>query len=201
MEWRHVTENVVIANYGGSKQVDNDDGSLFWRVYSNFMAFGWCQKFKCGGIESFDNVKAMVELGGKFNAGCVTQAPGTPQPGSHDSVFAPNVWRNDVLIPLSLSEDFQYRQSWGTQGTKGAPGYYDWDKSQVSNITIYMGKPGINAVIQDSGNSKTLQQWTAMGNDPHSTQHNAWPPINSIIQMAENALGTWSDKVHREVMV
>ena len=35
MEWRHVTENVVIANYGGSKQVDNDDGSLFWRVYSN----------------------------------------------------------------------------------------------------------------------------------------------------------------------
>ena len=38
-------------------QVDNDDGSLFWRVYSNFMAFGWCQKFKCGGIESYDNIK------------------------------------------------------------------------------------------------------------------------------------------------
>eukprot|EP01051_Picozoa_sp_SAG22_P004433 SAG22_NODE_237_length_14221_cov_37.207832_10_plen_92_part_00 len=49
--------------------MDNDDGSLFWRVTSNFMAFGWCQKFKCGGIESTDNVKLMVELGGKFDAG------------------------------------------------------------------------------------------------------------------------------------
>ena len=28
----------VIANYGGSKQVDNDDGSLFYKVHSNFMA-------------------------------------------------------------------------------------------------------------------------------------------------------------------
>ena len=26
MEWRHVHNNIVIANYGGSKQVDNDDG-------------------------------------------------------------------------------------------------------------------------------------------------------------------------------
>lgn len=97
MQWRRVHKNVVIANYGGSKQVlptmreytrrnspsmlvlvqvDNDDGSLFWKVYSNFMAYGWCQKFKCGGIESYDNVKAFVDLGGKFNAGCVTEAPG-----------------------------------------------------------------------------------------------------------------------------
>lgn len=75
MEWRHVHNNIVIANYGGSKQVDNDDGicsdlmqnlsksfrksetcflivndlisagagSLFWKVYSNFMAYGWCR--------------------------------------------------------------------------------------------------------------------------------------------------------------
>ena len=40
MQWRQVFKNVVIANYGGSKQVDNDDGSLFWRTYENFMAYG-----------------------------------------------------------------------------------------------------------------------------------------------------------------
>jgi hypothetical protein len=40
MEYRRVYKNVIIANYGGSKQVDNDDGSLFWRTYSNFMAYG-----------------------------------------------------------------------------------------------------------------------------------------------------------------
>ena len=26
-------------------------------------SYGWCQKFKCGGIESFDNIKAFVDLG------------------------------------------------------------------------------------------------------------------------------------------
>eukprot|EP01052_Picozoa_sp_SAG31_P029035 SAG31_NODE_2854_length_4992_cov_3.213570_4_plen_126_part_00 len=108
---------------GGSKQVDNDDGSLFWRVQENFMAFGWCQKFKCGGIESIDNIKAMVELGGKFDAGCVTEAPGTPTGAA--AVFAPNVWRGDVMIPLSLTENFIYRQPWGTQGA------HDWDKVRL----------------------------------------------------------------------
>lgn len=43
MEWRDVSHNIVIANYGGSKEVDNDDGSLFWRVHHNFMTFGWGQ--------------------------------------------------------------------------------------------------------------------------------------------------------------
>jgi hypothetical protein len=42
MQYRHVYKNVIIANYGGSKQVDNDDGSLFWRTYENFMAYGEC---------------------------------------------------------------------------------------------------------------------------------------------------------------
>lgn len=37
---RNVTRNIVIANYGGSKEVDNDDGSLMWHVHGNFMAYG-----------------------------------------------------------------------------------------------------------------------------------------------------------------
>eukprot|EP01048_Picozoa_sp_COSAG05_P011404 COSAG05_NODE_1072_length_5963_cov_9.550477_2_plen_157_part_00 len=153
------------------------------------MAFGWCQKFKCGGIESRDNIKAMVELGGKFDAGCVTEAPGTPTGGA--AVFAPNVWRGDVMIPLSLTDDFEYRQAWGRQGS------HDWDKSQISNITIYMGKPGLNAIITGVKTAKDpegtspvpLSQWVAMGNDPHSKQYNAWPGVATIVTWAENALG------------
>eukprot|EP01046_Picozoa_sp_COSAG06_P072929 COSAG06_NODE_21563_length_753_cov_0.677370_3_plen_92_part_01 len=68
---------------------------------------GWCQKFKCGGIESMDNIKLMVDLGGKFDVGCVTGAAGTPTGAA--AVFAPNVWRNDVMVPLSLTENFFYR--------------------------------------------------------------------------------------------
>eukprot|EP01051_Picozoa_sp_SAG22_P004432 SAG22_NODE_237_length_14221_cov_37.207832_9_plen_95_part_00 len=59
------------------------------------------------------------------HTGCVTEAPGTPTGAA--AVFAPNVWRNDVMVPLSLTENFIYRQAWGSQ----ASGNYDWDKSQV----------------------------------------------------------------------
>ena len=38
MAWREVHNNLVVANYGGSKEVDNDDGSLFWRVHDNVRA-------------------------------------------------------------------------------------------------------------------------------------------------------------------
>lgn len=39
MAWRQVRNNLLISNYGGSKEVDNDDGSLFWNITSNFMAY------------------------------------------------------------------------------------------------------------------------------------------------------------------
>ena len=152
------------------------------------MAYGWCQKFKCGGIESFDNIKAFVDLGGKFNAGCVTKAPGTPT--GEDAVFAPNVWRNDVMISLSQTEDFQYRQAWGKQ----AAGGYDWDKSQISNITIYLANEKINAVITGSdpeAGSTPLKQWVAEGNDPGSKQINTWPSVATIIAWAKTALGNF----------
>ena len=58
-------------------------------------------------------------------------------------IFYPNVWRNDVMIPLSQTEDFLYRPAWGKQALGG----YDWDKRQVSNITIYMANAHVNALI------------------------------------------------------
>ena len=66
MEWRTVTNNVVIANYGGSKQVDNDDGSLFWRVHSNFMAYGWVSD-----SDAFSSCRGMRLA----NLGSVTAVP------------------------------------------------------------------------------------------------------------------------------
>ena len=38
MAWRRIWRNIVIANYGGSKEVDNDYGSLFYKIHDNFMA-------------------------------------------------------------------------------------------------------------------------------------------------------------------
>eukprot|EP01051_Picozoa_sp_SAG22_P004431 SAG22_NODE_237_length_14221_cov_37.207832_8_plen_83_part_00 len=67
--------------------------------------------------------------------------------------------------------------------------------SEVSNITIYMGAPGIDAVItagKDPSNGTKLTQWLALGNDPGSKQYNAWPSVPAMMAMADNALGAWA---------
>lgn len=169
MEFRDVTRNLLIANYGGTKEVDNDDGSLFWRNYGNFMAYGWAQKFKCGGIYSYGNLKAFIDLGGKFDAGCVLSK----------QTFYPNLWHNDTMIVLNTKSDFSYRQSWNVKDDS-----HDYDKSQVQNNTIYLGKEGINAMID----KETLKQIQAKGEEPGSVQYNQWPSIDSIIDQARKIL-------------
>ena len=159
MEWREVWGNFIVANYGGSKQVDNDDGSLFWRVHDNYMQYGWCQKFKCGGIESFGNFKAFVELGGKFDAGCTT----------HQGLeFYPNLWHNDTMIHLGAS-DFDYRQDWDTPAAQ-------WGKTQVYDNTIYLEK-GYNAMVD----KKTLAAAQKDGDDPGTRQINRIPASDDIV--------------------
>lgn len=49
------------------------------------------QKFKCGGIESYNNLKAYIDLGGMFGgAGCVATK----------AMYYPNLWHNDTMIHL-----------------------------------------------------------------------------------------------------
>ena len=76
------------------------------------MAFGWSQKFKCGGIESFNNIKAYVDKGALVDeaGGCLTQDPEVANGWAlvlhvHYmcgiiQVFAPNLWHDDVMVVL-----------------------------------------------------------------------------------------------------
>merc|ERR1712151_153952 len=138
--WREITRNVVISNYGGFKEVDNDDGSLFYKIHHNFMLYGWGQKFKCGGIQSFNNVKAFVVIGGKFNAGCTVGA----------TAFYPNLWHNDTMIHLGKG-DFEYRTCWGSDKSG-----HDWDESQIENNTIYLASNASHAMIKCGKKSQAL---------------------------------------------
>jgi hypothetical protein len=167
MAWRDVTRNLVIANYGGSKEVDNDDGSLFWRIHSNVMAFGfaagtrlrrawpahiscafvhftsrWGQKFKCGAIESFDNLKLFIELGSKFDAGCLlgNDSLRTVHIKAEDGVVYPNRWYNDTMIHLG-NVTFEYRQCWGRTSL------HDWDREAVHDNRIYVQSAEVRAFL------------------------------------------------------
>merc|ERR1719266_521512 len=175
MAFRHVWRNLIIANYGGSKEVDNDDGSLFWKIWSNFMVYGWGQKFKCGGIYSYNNIKAFLALGGKFNAGCLL---------NDKKVFYPNLWHNDTMISLG-TKDFDYRQCWGTD-KEG----HDWDKTQVYDNSIYVQNPDVQVKISgcEGGRGLTLQQLQAEGKEPGSKQFNAYPSTSTIVTWAKDTL-------------
>eukprot|EP00947_MAST-08B_sp_MAST-8B-sp1_P004183 g4183.t1 len=177
MAWRRVEANLVVANYGGSKEVDNDDGSLYWRVTRNVMVYGWGQKFKCGGIESFGNLKAYIELGGKFDAGCLLQAS-TSAP-----TYAPNLWHDDTMIVLQKKGDFAYRQCWGKDGRQ------DYDKTRVYNNTIYV--PNQNVAVQiSSGNcpgkkkSYDLEEFQKMGEEPGSARVVGLPSTSKLCNNA-----------------
>jgi hypothetical protein len=141
MAWRDVTRNLIIANYGGFKEVDNDDGSLFYRVHANVMFFGWAQKFKCGAIYSHDNLKWFIQMGGKrSNAGCLL---GGSSITAEDGVVYPHAWHNDTMSHLG-SAPFEYRVCWNSRR-----GERDWDKEAVHNNTIYVQSAAVEAMISD----------------------------------------------------
>lgn len=151
--------------------MDADDGSLFYKIYDNYMQYGWSQKFKGGGIHSFRNYKTFVDLGGKDAAGCT--------PG-----IAPNLWHNDTMVALSTSSNFQYRQCWSTAS-------HDWDHTQVFNNTIFLKNDELEAELTGCSTAKvqlTLRQAQAEGKDPGTRQVNFWPSDNAMLQWMDDAL-------------
>lgn len=173
MDWRDVTRNIVISNYGGSKEVDNDDGSLFYNIHHNFMAYGLGQKFKCGAIKSSQNVKAFIAEGGRFDAGCTT----------HPSAFYPNVWHNDTMVHLGNS-NFTYRNCWGADSVG-----HDWDKTQVQNNTIYLQTSDVHAMISCEDADIALSDFQKQGNEPGSQEFYGYPATDDILQWARAAIG------------
>eukprot|EP01063_Lacrimia_lanifica_P022202 TRINITY_DN29866_c0_g1_i1.p1 TRINITY_DN29866_c0_g1~~TRINITY_DN29866_c0_g1_i1.p1 ORF type:complete len:828 (+),score=233.01 TRINITY_DN29866_c0_g1_i1:46-2529(+) len=174
---RLVQHNLLISNYGGEKEVDNDDGSLFWRIRENVMVYGWAQKFKCGGIESSGNLKAFLDYGGKFDAGCLLQ--NRPHP---------NLWHDDTLIPLKTRGNFPYRNCWGHDTT------HDYDATQVYNNTLYVGTDALRVLVlcpKDKTNY-TLQEFQAMGEEPGSQIVVGWPTADWLTARAQTILGKWA---------
>ena len=172
MAFRQVKHNIVISNYGGSKEVDNDDGSLFWNITSNFMAYGWAQKFKCGGIYSAHNVKAFISLGGAFDAGCMVQDKTT---------YFPNEWHHDLMV--SLTDSLKYRDCWSTPD-------HDYDKTQVHDNTLYVGANHTAYIVCDNKHV-TVPDFLAKGNEPGTTQLESIPATSEIMMWAKSALGTF----------
>jgi hypothetical protein len=63
MQWREIHHNFLIDNYSPQENVDNDDGSAYYKTHNNFMVYGGQgMKNDFGGHDNhhFDNVYAYV---------------------------------------------------------------------------------------------------------------------------------------------
>ena len=200
MAWRQVRRNFVVANYGGSKEIDNDDGSLFYNLTNNVMVYGWGQKFKCGGIRSVGNLKMYIDLGGKFNAGCLLQEDEKIALVKANRFF-PNVWHNDTMISLQKTGKFAYRSCWGT-----GPNGEDFDQTQVHDNMIYIQNDNVGVEISNMGGtcagkkkkSYTLAEFQQMGEDPGTIVKIGWPSISLLMVQANEIL---SDSVRLKKQV
>jgi hypothetical protein len=155
------------------------------------MAYGWGQKFKCGAIESYDNLKAFIELGGKvfspLGAGCVL---GTAHIKGEDGVYYPNLWTRDTIIHLG-STSFAYRPCFGADAT------HDYDRSQVHNNTIYVQSEEVDVLIGPTGGcpahrTYTLEDFQRLGKEPGSRRIIGYPSSNEIMASARATLGQFS---------
>merc|ERR1712190_543272 len=83
MGWREIHHNFLIDNYSPQENVDNDDGSAFYKTHHNFMVYGGNgMKNDFGGHDNhhFNNTYAYV---GRALGVCPT-LPG------HEDLFAGN---------------------------------------------------------------------------------------------------------------
>ena len=182
MAWREVRNNLIVANYGGSKEVDNDDGSLFWRVHNNVMVYGWGQKFKCGAIESHNNLKLFIDLGGKFDAGCLLDPT--------SKVYEPNLWYNDSMVVLQETGNFAYRQCWG-KGVGPNNKMVDYDRTRSFNNTIYVPSAKVQVQISGGkcpGKTYNLSDFQSLGEDPGTRRIVGVPSTDDLLIKARKLL-------------
>ena len=144
------------------------------------MVYGWGQKFKCGGIQSYNNMKLYLDLGGKFDAGCLLDPT--------SSVFEPNLWHDDIIVVLQDKGDFAYRQCWG-RGPGPDSKTMDYDRTRSFNNTIYVPNENVGVRITGGncpGKSKnyTLEEFQSIGEDPGSARLVGRPATSVLMEKA-----------------
>ena len=156
------------------------------------MFFGWGQKFKCGAIESFDNLKWYIDLGdpATFKAGCLLgPTRRSVDITAEDGVVYPNQWHNDTMLHLGNST-FAYRGCWGRSGA------HDWDKEVVHGNTIYVQSADVDASIAGGAcphrKKYTLEEFQALGEEPGSRRLVDFPTTSDLLKASRSVLGSFA---------
>ena len=154
---RNITNNFLVANYGGGNgAVDNDDGSEYYENNHNFQIYGH-QKFKVGAIHSYGNVMAyLTGYGEKWDpAGNIPSDPHS----MHDNIVV-----------------FQ----------SGHRQYHDCQAWHATNNSLY-GDGVVIQGNSCTGKNYTLEEWQAVdpaNHDVGSKYSTTYPSGAEIVAMA-----------------
>jgi hypothetical protein len=162
---RNISNNLLVANYGGSNgAIDNDDGSLWFENHHNFAIYGH-QKFKVGAIRSYGNVLAYVsDFAGSW------EAPG------EEALRSNAMFDNSVIFAPNVSAQFHD---------------CSWNGTAVSARNALFGPQVVVSGKHCSG-SLTLAQWQALdpaNNDVGSTWTAQRPLAAEIVAMGRVLVG------------
>jgi len=119
MQWREIHHNFFIDNYSPQEDVDNDDGSCYYKTHDNFLVYGGqAMKNDFGGHDNhhYDNVDAYV-----------TRALGTCDtiPGHEDYFYGNYVVMTSEQVGTCLGSNMHDNRYFTPKGsiTPGCQGY------------------------------------------------------------------------------
>ena len=160
---RNFSHNFFSTNYGGGNgPVDNDDGSLWYDIHSNFFVYGH-QKFKVGAIRSYSNVLAYVtDFAGKWSA-------------QGEELLEPNAMLNNTVVFAGE----QYHDC-------------SWNGTTAARNALFGPNISVSGARCPGGRSLSLAQWQALDpahNDVGSTWTAERPSGAAIVAMGRALVG------------
>eukprot|EP01084_Bolivina_argentea_P000567 1064_1 len=189
--WDYIYNNFIIANYNGLTAIDNDDGSCYYKMYSNFFVYGSSDGLKnqWGGHDevSFNNIYAYIGL----SCFCIHYE----LPGHIDYYF------NNTCI-INQNKLTKYKTDYGTFGGVTDPSNYPnlnfYSNCSISSASFpVLGNNTIHILSNDSNDISqvglceiNLSEFQTKYNNDIGTLVKGYPDNNAIINQAKSLLWT-----------
>jgi hypothetical protein len=168
MQWREIHHNFFIDNYSPQENVDNDDGSAFYKTHHNFLVYGQTGlKADFGGHDNWhtDNLYAYLDS---------PLGIGTVMLNEHEDHFQ----RNKVIQTSSLVGSFICDGAGKTVMDNNA---YHTPNGRLAVCCFHRGQRTLSAC------NTSFEDWQARGNERGSFVH-VLPSDQDIIRWAREIL-------------
>lgn len=176
---RDIHHNFIVANYDGTKGIDNDDGSSYYQMHHNFHVGGWMHKSNFGGHskDTYGSIGIDVTLGMRM-----TQAQ---FPEYRDSFV------NNTVVLKSGSGRY-YVEVANDVATDAPSCEQEQCYQHVGGNRVFAdGNPPSVLIRKNNdrrGTTIAFEEWIAMGYDKNTTFTGSVPSTDEIVSWVRSLL-------------